>query len=447
MEMGSVSLEALEGLILETILSKADAKSAASVACVSKKLNAAASDDSLWRRFCSADLDVHSPLDPDENTCPSFKVTYRVWIDSFGMYPLPLVKRVKKLWGAIRTWMAVNFPEANATLRKGASEAELKEAEEHLGVKLPTATKVLFRFCDGQDTVAHTINEHRRLALLGIIGGYEFYDHLVNVHLLPLSHVIRETRDVGRQMGFPIRRNNIVVAASYYSEKWFFLNCANGQLHVGTGRWLSDGEMMPCVPKALLRSSPNVSHDQPQDELLLWLEEHCRRLQSGMIQTRNLRKSRCISLFPETPPACSIAVTNGVQVRASAVFVPELSDSSGGGAKYYYTYSIRLSLLPEGCMLDGMYYSSCQLYSRHWVIRAKDVVVSDVRGEAVIGKFPLLSPNGEEFVYESCTPLPEAPGSVEGSFTFVPGRLGKPEARQFDVKVASFVLEAPEYIF
>lgn len=80
-----------------------------------------------------------------------------------------------------------------------------------------------------------------------------------------------------------------------------------------------------------------------------------------------------------------------VQVRASAVFVPEASDPNGGDARcYYYSYSIRMSLLPEGCMLDGSYYSSCQLYSRHWIIRSKDVIVSNVQGEAVIGKVYFL---------------------------------------------------------
>lgn len=40
----------------------------------------------------------------------------------------------------------------------------------------------------------------------------------------------------------------------------------------------------------------------------------------------------------------------------------------------------------------------------------------------VLLQFPLLHPGEDEFVYESCTPLPAPKGSVEGSFTFVPGR-------------------------
>lgn len=51
-----------------------------------------------------------------------------------------------------------------------------------------------------------------------------------------------------------------------------------------------------------------------------------------------------------------------------------------------------MSLQPEGCLLDGVYYQSCQLYSRHWIIKSKDDVVADVNGEGVIGKVNVLQP-------------------------------------------------------
>lgn len=338
--------------------------------------------------------------------------------------------------------MGANFPEVGCTLRRGASEAELNQAEKALGVKFPIPTRVLYRLCDGQDTVAQNTVDHERLAPLGIIGGYEFYDFAVNVHLLPLSQIVVDTKVLPRQL---CRSKHITVAASFYFEKWFCLNCSNGQLYVGTKNLVPDGEIMPCVPEALLRPSLGGSDDV--DALLLWLEEHCRRLHSGMIRTRKIRKCRSISLYPEAPPSCSVAVTNGVQVRASAVFVPELSELHGGEDKYLFSYSIRMSLLPDGCMLDGMYHSSCQLRARHWIIKSRDEVVSNVNGEAVIGKYPLLFPGKEEFVYESCTPLSAAPGSVEGSFTFVPGRMRKPGGREFEVEVAPIVLMVPDYIF
>ncbi|BAF28021.2 Os11g0265200 [Oryza sativa Japonica Group] len=416
---GGAGLEALEGLALDTVIAKAGARQAAALACASTRLRDAAGDDALWRRFCADDLALHAPLAPDGRALPSFKDAYKVWLESFGMYPLPLVRRVKIFWSSLKSWLSENFPEAHKTLNKGVSEAQIQSAEDDLGFKLPLPTKLLYRFCNGQLPLSEHHHENMRMAHLGIIGGYVFYDHLINVHLSPLEQIVEETKEFYRE---------------FYDQ--------DDQLYVGTIN-LQDGEMLPCVPKSLIRPT---NTDMPQDGLLLWLEEHLRRLQNGMIKIRMLKTSRYISLFPEASPSCTSAMTNGVKVRASAVFAPEHPESRRPGAKCLYAYSIRLSV-PEACMLGGVYYSSCQLYSRHWIIRWRDRVVSDVNGEGVIGKYPLLTTGQEEFVYESCTPLPDSPGSVEGSFTFVPGKLSRPEGKPFEVTVAAFPLEIPEYIF
>ncbi|XVE84491.1 hypothetical protein DITRI_Ditri17bG0017700 [Diplodiscus trichospermus] len=418
-----VGLDGLGDLALHIILSKLCPADNVRVSCVSKRLRISASEDSLWAQFCLQDLHLSTPQDHQGNPAPSFKAAYQFWREAFAMYPWPLVLRVKRCWDKLKKWLSNNFPEAEATLRRGASESDIQRLQTLLKVKLPIPTRLLYRFHDGQEL---TDKEHSARMLgssLGIIGGYSFYNHLVNVYLLPISQVIVETRGVIRHLGFSSRSNNIVVAASSsYSEKLFFLNCTNGQLYVGTRNLPTDGEMIQCVPNALVRSVHVLHGDCQQDAMLLWLEEHGRRLENGIIKVREEGTVRSISLFPEVPPLCCTAVTNGVQVRASAVFVPEFADLQDDAEKYMFAYSIRLSLLPEGCIINGMTFSSCQLNWRHWIIRANEDIVSDVNGEAVIGKFPLLHPGEDEFVYESCTPLPSSSGSVEGSFTFVPGR-------------------------
>ncbi|VAI02671.1 unnamed protein product [Triticum turgidum subsp. durum] len=449
----------MEGLALDTIIAKAGARPAAALACASTHLRAAVAEDAVWRSFCARDLGLDAPLDPEDRPLPSFKVgkrlredrtltnymdAYKVWSESFGMYPLPLVKRVKLFWSSLKGWISENFPEALRTLSKGASEAQIRSAEDDLGFKLPMPTKLLYRFCNGQLPFSRNHFEDVRMAPLGIIGGYVFYDHSVNVHLSSLEQMVEETKEFNldlEEQGLPIGPNLALVASSWYHPKTFILNCSSGDLYVGTAN-LSAGEMMPCVPKSLIKPTDS---DMPQDGLLLWLEEHLRRLQNGMIKIRPLKTSRYICLYPEASPLCSSAVTNGVKVRASAVFAPE-HPYGGHPGTYLYSYSIRLSV-PEACMLGGVYFSSCQLHSRHWIIRCKDTVVSDVNGEGVIGKFPLLLPGQDEFVYESCTPLNGSSGSVEGSFTFVPGRVTQPEGKPFNVTVAPFPLQVPDYIF
>ncbi|KAL4632193.1 hypothetical protein ACB092_04G034300 [Castanea dentata] len=443
-----MDLEAVGDLVLHTILSNLTPKDTAIAACVSNKLKSSASEDILWSKFCFQELDLNEPIDPFGNLTPSFKACYQAWREAFSMYPWPLVLRVKRCWGRLKNWLSINFPEAEATLRKGASEVEIQESERILKVKFPLPTRILYRFCDGQEFNPEKSSGSAGGGLLGLIGGYSYYTHLVNVFLLPLKEVVLNTKAIIRHIRLFSRNKYVVVAASYTeSEKFFFLNCTTGQLHVGTVNLATQGEMIPCVPNALISSVHDSNGDQQQDAMLLWLEEHARRLENGMIKLREERGTRSISLFPEEPPFCSTAITNGVKVRASAVFVPEIADLQNETTKYTFSYSIRISLQREGCVINGIPFSSCQLKWRHWIIRANDLVESDVNGAAVIGQYPLLLPGEKEFVYESCTPLPTSLGSVEGSFTFVPGRLADPKGAPFEVEVARFPLQLPDYIF
>uniref|UniRef100_A0A6M2ECC3 ApaG domain-containing protein n=1 Tax=Populus davidiana TaxID=266767 RepID=A0A6M2ECC3_9ROSI len=441
-------LESVGDLALNIILTKLGPKETVKVSCVSKKFKDLASEESLWSLFCRQDLDLSAPLDHHGNHLPSFKATYKLWREAFHMYPWPLVKRVKSCWDRLTSWLTANFPEVKATLGKGASEGEIQKLERILKVKLPLPTRLLYRFHDGQHFSGKNLSSGMAGCPLGLIGGYCFYNHSVNVYLLSLQEVISKTREIVRHLNLPDTSEYIVVAASSsYIGKFFFLNCSDGQLYVGTQNFPTDAEMMPCVPQALISPVHDFNIDQQQDAMLLWLEEHGRRLHNGMIKLLSKGNIKSISQFPEESPLCSTAVTSGVKVRASAVFVPEAADLEDISRKYAFAYSIRMSLLPEGCIINGMHFSSCQLHLRHWVISANDTVVSNVNGEAVIGKFPLLLPGEKEFVYESCAPLPTSTGSVEGSFTFFPGRLADPKGTPFKVEVGRFPLQLPDYIF
>ncbi|OWM67911.1 hypothetical protein CDL15_Pgr010849 [Punica granatum] len=420
-----MELEAVGDLALHIILSKLGPENVGRVACVSKKLQLSASEDPLWSKFCSDELGLSSPLDPLGDPILSFKEAYKRWREAFRKYPWPLVKRVKRCWDKIEDWLSTNFPEAKATLRRGASEADLHEAEEVLKVQLPLPTRILYRFHDGQEITDDepTARTGSPAGSLGLIGGYAFDGHRVNVYLLPLSQVVLETSHIVRHLGFVATSQIIVVASSCsIREKLFFLNCRNGQLYVGTRNLPTEGEMMPCVPNGPLKPVCDLNDDQKQDGMLLWLEEHGRRLQSGIIKVREEGKLRSISQYPEEPPLCTSATTNGIMVRGSAVFVPELTTPQKDEEKYLFSYSIRMSLLPEGCFLNGNHFTSCQLQWRHWIIPANDAVVDGVDGEGVIGEFPLPRAGDKEFVYESCSYQSSSRGSIEGSFTFIPGR-------------------------
>jgi len=50
-------------------------------------------------------------------------------------------------------------------------------------------------------------------------------------------------------------------------------------------------------------------------------------------------------------------------------------------------------------------------------------------------------------VYESCNNQQERRGSMEGTFTFVPGDMGSPLGAPFNADCPRFALDVPEFIF
>lgn len=76
----------------------------------------------------------------------------------------------------------------------GASLEELNEAEEALKCRLPPAVRLLFRYCNGQRTPSVDTDldgePQSEAHYVGLIGGYNFSHHFVNVHLLSLRQVM-----------------------------------------------------------------------------------------------------------------------------------------------------------------------------------------------------------------------------------------------------------------
>ena len=122
----------------------------------------------------------------------------------------------------------------------------------------------------------------------------------------------------------------------------------------------------------------------------------------------------------------SEAITDGMRVKVEARYSPE--HSNAGNNQWFFLYTIRIS--NEGA-------ESCQLVSRHWIIRNAVGKVEEVRGPGVVGEQPVLEP-GEAFVYTSGCPLDTPFGSMEGSYEMVTD-----SGTRFDAEVARFELREP----
>eukprot|EP00970_Alexandrium_tamarense_P002429 scaffold353_cov201-Alexandrium_tamarense.AAC.5 len=227
---------------------------------------------------------------------------------------------------------------------------------------------------------------------------------------------------------------------------------------------LSSGQLEIFQGSTFVPATPH----QSEDAILLWFEEHARRLDIGYYEVGKLSQDddeAGVSLlqYPSIVDTvnCSRAVTRGVEVVSSAVFCPHDN---------MFIYSIRMRLLtPE----DGVEYQSeeergfisCQLRSRHWRI-TKQSRVEEVRGDGVVGEYPLLiegsyasynhegadalatASNFEKgyFTYQSC--CEGTSRMLEGYLHFIPGTLEVPTGATFAVRVAPFSLNnAPEFYY
>ncbi|KAL2652793.1 hypothetical protein R1flu_020921 [Riccia fluitans] len=443
-------MDRLPSMILLNVLAKADAKDCARAACVDRRWRQSAEEDCLWEEFCLRDFALPSAIDDSGNKTSSYKEAYMSWHNKFARYPTPLVTRARQCWDKIKDWLRVNFAEVLGTLAPGATWGEIERAERQLGFPLPESVRLLYQMCNGQElpeTRGHAEDLYPDNSFfLGLIGGYQVYEHFVNVRLLSLKEMVRLTNLVLPRM-YPARNvRRIMIARSCNFGKFFFVDCNDGLVYVGTGRLEEDTEMMACVPL----QDPGA---YPNDGMLRWLEYFGHCLQNGTYGVRDHDYGfRSISLFPLKEPVCTQAITCGIQVKCSSVFLPELSRIEVPGERnddsYMFAYSVRMRLSEEGNRYCGKLMESAQLAGRHWIIRFGEEIIHDVRGEAVIGLYPVLRAGGEEFVYESrSSQKGKRGGSMEGDFTFVPGRLTKPEGGHFAAYIARFPLDVPDYIY
>mmetsp|Transcript_22141 Transcript_22141/g.46372 ORF Transcript_22141/g.46372 Transcript_22141/m.46372 type:complete len:563 (-) Transcript_22141:243-1931(-) len=328
-----------------------------------------------------------------------------------------------------------------------------------------SALKAVYSFYSGQDGDS--------LRLGGLFGGSSAYDYLSC-----------------SRFEYPRFENDefrVIVTKDIYNDggKVFFMNTVTGQVFVQVGDI--------CRP-----ATPSKAEDAKncRDSLLRWFEEHANRLAIGYYYVQEYRPSqypsiRMISQFPTEldPVHCSRAVTNGVEVVASSLFVPGKQFSMAGGI---FMYSIRMRLLTsesgeEYISPERRGFETCQLVSRHWritkrrMVRSRegtsnmgDTTVEEVRGEGVVGEYPLLHEGGYKnyfcphgpmelarapspelyshgegegcFAYQSCTDILTI--SIEGFLQFVPGSICEPQGNVFDVRVAPFHMDRnPDFFY
>ncbi len=122
----------------------------------------------------------------------------------------------------------------------------------------------------------------------------------------------------------------------------------------------------------------------------------------------------------------SDVVTDGIRVTVRSQYVPD--QSAPRSRRYVFAYSVRI---------ENQGSEPAQLRTRHWVITDGDGKIEEVRGPGVVGQTPYLRP-GEHFEYTSGCILQTPRGDMRGTYQMI-----RPDGREFDARIATFVLALP----
>ena len=118
-----------------------------------------------------------------------------------------------------------------------------------------------------------------------------------------------------------------------------------------------------------------------------------------------------------------------ISVSVRTQFIPEQSDREAG--PFVFAYFITIKNTGE---------MAAKLISRHWVIVDANGRSQEVKGLGVVGNQPLLKP-GEQFEYQSGTPLPTPVGTMRGTYQMV-----AEDGTRFDAAVPEFILSMPRVL-
>jgi ApaG protein len=120
---------------------------------------------------------------------------------------------------------------------------------------------------------------------------------------------------------------------------------------------------------------------------------------------------------------------SGVVIRAVSAYRPDESDLSHfTDKKYVFSYRIEIENLGS---------RTVQLLSRHWWITDARHEVREVKGDGVVGQYPVIAP-GQVFGYSSWCVLPTPSGWMRGTYSMVAAG-----GKTMEVPIPCFSLATP----
>jgi uncharacterized protein affecting Mg2+/Co2+ transport/cell wall assembly regulator SMI1 len=384
---------------------------------VSKYWQELAQDDFVWKHWCNThfciqkkkhDVEEKESTSNDTEMEESMATSYKKMFLEYGDY-LSCFAKIRKSWDRIEGFLGAHSLPTLESVRKGISKTEARELKEKYDPPLDFLCSL--RIHDGQAPPDEEDEDY-----FGLFGTCTAYDYQVNMrlltrnetrifaigwldHCLPFASSVSDTyvyflvlKDfVDNGSNFEFKRGMVVDHTTRFERPVFLAN--------------SFGEFLETFANDLIR----WKHDVVSDHLVMISSLAC----DG-----------------------SDVTTQGVRVRANAIFLPQRSRfHMHAGARvnsnYFFVYRIRISM-DTNESLD----KACILKARTWRICDDQGRADSVHGPGVIGLYPKAYP-GSYFEYCSCTNQESMNGYMEGSFTFE-----KASGETFEVEVGRFKLQA-----
>lgn len=477
-----------------------------------KRMQDLLSEDTPWEAFCRVSLGLLDACVPEETGSTrlvqqSWRCCARTWVviskqlDPLGLgvegveprglrgLDIPMYTRVLKMWSSLEGFYDAHLPVVRESLSEGLAYdafcsflTALHPDQDLSSVFHRWKTFwYIYSVHNGQNlaydlATVRGITSGRRSNVLdifkGMIGGYSAYDHRINTRLWSLD-VIKYFVDQDNRF--------LPVAGSFNLDKLFgFLPRSIEEQ--GFVIISPSGQTRPAIPGSVYEGFDDKKDEGAEDAkespnkergtlgLLLWLEEFTKRTTSGVYTVDRLIQAdhnRSMILFPARPGTlgCTRVLTRGIEVQASSIYMIE--------HRMGWTYSIRVRLLtPDEAGYQSPEergFTTCQLRARHWVVTdGRTGETEHVRGEGVVGRYPLLFEGGYRddsqnnrgnitegarcegtFIYQSCSGRVGhgQGGSFGGELVFVPGTLVEPTGSDFDVTVETFPLRRPDFFY
>lgn len=368
------------------------------------------SDDVLWRKQCQRVWICDS-----KNEEQSW---YGKWLSVCSeWYPyIKCYSKIKTVWVKINRCLEMKCPAAIEQFNSGLSEQQVKRIEDVLRIKLPIEYRCFLRLCNGMKCNVGGISFMGSVTCYGTTFQYALYSNEKMMALTQVIPVLLPRRKVVDPRN--IMDMYLCIGGDVYDRCGWLLLSYSSKNHPLAGHVFQVNSYLHSYAKPLPFSD--------------WLIQEANQMELYSIESNTIHRF----LFkPEF-----IAVTGHFTVTVGTVFDPHklneyttlLLEQEEVDVRYAYRIEIFMAE-------DAPYRESCQLDSRHWLIKFSNGSSNIVDGPGVVGQQPTFRP-GSCHKYVSCNYFQTDWCSMEGHFTMrylsVPG--------SFRIDIPKFTMYKPE---